>query len=260
MTFHEMYLSVKEKFGAHPEIMLKCSTLTVQIIDKADPFSHAFYLLWKNNKCILDQYHCDEYDICITGTQEEIEKMFTEQQYLVQEQHQLAIEGTFQNVMLFQKMLSYITSENTYLVQEEIISHILSEQAAARKDLDIIMQTLHLIFANSLISLPESFPVSSHQETKQETKPVHESKSKPQSQKTYPFNCGQIVKLSPSCKVYYDHDGKTKHSIYDLFGGPYAKIYSIVSVNDSQYELCWNSPAGNRKCFLVNKNMVIPVD
>lgn len=161
MTFDELYLSIKKKFSSHSEIMLNCENLSVQIIDVADTFSHAFYLLWKDNKCILDQYHCDEYDICITGTQAEIEQMFTEQQYLIQETNQLDIEGSFQNVMLFQKLLSYITNENTYTVQKETISKLLSEQTMVREDLGIVMQILQLMLANSLISLPENYIGSS---------------------------------------------------------------------------------------------------
>ncbi len=170
MTFDELYQSVKKRFRSHSEMILNCENLTVQIKDAADSFSHAFYLVWKNNKCILDQYHCDDYDVCITGTQAEIEKMFAEQQYLVQGQHHLEIEGSFQSVMLFQKLLSYITSENTYTIQKEVISNILSEQTTIRQDLDVVMQTLQLMLANSVISLPENYIGSSNKESKQDYK------------------------------------------------------------------------------------------
>jgi len=170
MTFDELYLSIKKRFSSHSEMILNCENLTAQIKDAADSFSHAFYLVWKNNKCILDQYHCDDYDVCITGTQAEIEKMFAEQQYLVQGQHHLEIEGSFQSVMLFQKLLSYITSENTYTIQKEVISNILSEQTTIRQDLDVVMQTLQLMLANSVISLPENYIGSSNKETKQDYK------------------------------------------------------------------------------------------
>ena len=170
MTFDELYLSVKKRFSSHSEMILNCENLTAQIKDAADSFSHAFYLVWKNNKCILDQYHCDDYDVCITGTQAEIEKMFAEQQYLVQGQHHLEIEGSFQSVMLFQKLLSHITSENTYTIQKKVISNILSEQTTIRQDLDVVMQTLQLMLANSVISLPENYIGSSNKETKQDYK------------------------------------------------------------------------------------------
>jgi len=170
MTFDELYLSVKKRFSSHSEMILNCENLTAQIEDAADSFSHAFYLVWKNNKCILDQYHCDDYDVCITGTQAEIEKMFAEQQYLVQGQHHLEIEGSFQSVMLFQKLLSHITSENTYTIQKKVISNILSEQTTIRQDLDVVMQTLQLMLANSVISLPENYIGSSNKETKQDYK------------------------------------------------------------------------------------------
>ena len=160
MTFDEVFYTIKKKFDSCPEILMKCENLTVQIKDTADMFSHAFYIVYKDGRCISDRYHCDNYDVCITGTQAEIELMFTEHQYLVLGNNQLDIEGSFSNVMLFQKLLSHITTENTYTVGKETISEILSEQTILRKDLDIVMQTLHLMLTDSLISIPENYTSS----------------------------------------------------------------------------------------------------
>ena len=266
MTFDELYLSVKKKFSSHPEIMLKCETLTIQIIDRNDRFSHAFYILWKDGKCILDQYHCDDYDIWISGTQAEIELLFKEKQYLLQETHQLEIEGSFHDVMLFQKLLSYITNENTYTVQQETISELLSEQAMVREDLGIVMQTLQLLLANSLISLPETVSRSNHGDdlkkakTPEKAKPAVKKSDKHTESKSSELKCGQLVKLNPKCKIYYDNYHQAKRSIYILVDAPHSKVYSILSFKDSKCELCFNSPHGTQLRFLVEKDMVIPVD
>ena len=185
MTFDEVFYTIKRKFDSCHEIMLKCENLTVQIKDTADMFSHAFYIVYKDGRCISDRYHCDNYDVCITGTQAEIELMFTEHQYLVLGNNQLDIEGNFSNVMLFQKLLSHITTENTYTVGKETISEILSEQTILRKDLDIVMQTLHLMLTDSLISIPENYTSSKKQnKARKEQNQAKKEQNKEQKSRT----------------------------------------------------------------------------
>ena len=59
--------------------------------------------------------------------------------------------------MAFQELLSYVTKDNSYIVQEEIISKMLMKQDMLSRDLGIIMQSLQLLLTSSLIALPENY-------------------------------------------------------------------------------------------------------
>ncbi len=169
MTFYELYEFVKKKFHDHPEMMLNFEKLAVQIVDISDYGS--FYILWENNKCSVEPFPYQNYDICIMGTLAEMKQMFTESQYLIQEDQQLNIEGSFCDVMRFQKLLSYITDEHNK--KQNSLSQLIAEQKIVRGDLEIIMQSLQLLITNSLISLPENY-VSAYESQKKNSKESQE--------------------------------------------------------------------------------------
>ena len=253
MTFDEVFHTVKKKLDSCSEIMLKCENLAVQIKDIADVFSHAFYIVYKDGRCISDQYHCDEYDVCITGTQTEIELMFTEHQYLVQGNNQLDIEGSFSDVMLFQKLLSHITTENTYTVGKETISEILYEQTILRKDLDIVMQTLQLMLTDSLIALPENYTSAKKAEQnpkKAEQKRKNQNKENPN---------GQKVRLSPKCK-FCEHNGKCIPLVQIIYN-PTSHTYDVIDHGEkSGYLLRYKDYYSTVFDFWVDEKYVIPVE
>ena len=263
MTFDEVFHTVKKKLDSCSEIILKCENLAVQIKDIADVFSHAFYIIYKDGRCISDRYHCDEYDVCITGTQTEIELMFTEHQYLVQGNNQLDIEGSFSDVMLFQKLLSHITTENTYTVGKETISEILYEQTILRKDLDIVMQILQLMLTDSLIALPENYTSAKKAEQnpkKTEQKRKNQSKENP---------IGQKVRLSPKCK-FCEHNGVRK-TVESMLDAPTSYIFEIrgyrpnfarghMPTEIEKYFLYVVDNTGKSVYFWVDEKYVIPVE
>lgn len=259
MNFDELYRSVKEKFCSHPEIILPCENLTVQIVDKADSFSHAFYLIWQNHQCILDQYHCDDYDVYITGTQDEIEKMFTEHQYLMQDQQQLSIEGSFNDVRMFQNLLSFITSENTYTIQKELLSDLLAEQKTMRDDLDVVMQTLHLMLANSMISLPERSMKSL--DTKELKEMLLDKSNDIINTVKNQMIVGKKVKLDPTCKYCYDsYYVDCLKNLSKVIYNASSYVYTVKCIKDKKVLLYTKNDYGQEFRFWVNENMIIPCD
>lgn len=152
MNFDELYKSIKNKFNEHNEMFLEREKLAIQI---TDVFDNAFYILWENDKCSLEPFHYNDYNVSINASQYDIEQLFTKRQYLFLARQSMNIKGSFVDVMDFQKLLSYITKDNNYNVQEEVISKMLFKQDSLRDDLGIIMQSLHLLLVNSLINLPE---------------------------------------------------------------------------------------------------------
>ena len=180
MTFNELYLSVKKKFEKHPEILLECEKLAVQV---TDVFDNAFYILWDNQKCSVEPFHYHDCNVCITGSQRDIELLFTERQYLFLAHKEINIQGSFQDVMAFQELLCYITKDNSYVVQEEIISKMLLKQDMLKEDLGIIMQSLQLLLTNSLVTLPDYQLVDPVQDSiknggQQKVAPITEEKTK----------------------------------------------------------------------------------
>jgi len=154
MTFQELYLSIKKKLNKHPEITLTCEKLAVQI---TDVFDNAFYILWENNQCSVEPFHYHDYNVSIIASQRDIELLFIERQYLFLARQTINIKGSFTDVMAFQELLSYVTKDNSYIVQEEIISKMLMKQDMLSRDLGIIMQSLQLLLTSSLIALPENY-------------------------------------------------------------------------------------------------------
>ena len=73
---------------------------------------------------------------------------------------EMIVKGSFEDVMQFQKVLSYITKDNALLIQEEIISNMLLKQDMIQNDLGLVMETLHLMLTNSLIDMPEKFTIN----------------------------------------------------------------------------------------------------
>ena len=176
MTFNELYLSVKKKFDKHPELLLEREKLAVQV---TDVFDNAFFILWDNQKCSVEPFHYHDCNVCITGSQRDIELLFTERQYLFLAHKEINIQGSFQDVMAFQELLCYITKDNSYVVQEEIISKMLLKQDMLKEDLGIIMQSLQLLLTNSLVTLPDYQLVDSVQDsTKNEGVLITEEKTK----------------------------------------------------------------------------------
>lgn len=62
------------------------------------------------------------------------------------------IHGSFSDVMDFQKILSCITGNNQLALSEDTDYNMIS----LKKDMGIIMESMHLLLANSLINLPEN--------------------------------------------------------------------------------------------------------
>ena len=153
MTFNAFYKAVKKKFNSHKELFLDCDQLSVQI---SDINNNSFYILWKDSKLSIEPYEYNGYDVRIQSTQDHLELLFEERQYIFTGQNTLNITGSFNAVMQFQKMLSFITKDNTLKIQEEIISNMLLKQDMISKDLGIIMESLHLLLVNSVMDI--SYP------------------------------------------------------------------------------------------------------
>lgn len=152
MTFNELYESIKKKFSEHPEIKLEREKLAIQI---TDIFDNAFYILWDNGKCLLEPFHYNDYDVCIVASQHDIELLFTEQQYFFIAHNTMNIIGSFVDVMEFQKLLSYVAKDSSYIAEEEVVSQILLKQDDIKKDLEIVMQSLQLLITNILLNNSE---------------------------------------------------------------------------------------------------------
>lgn len=152
MTFNQFYKSVKKKFNEHEEIVLDCDKIAIQI---SDINNKSFYILWENGKISVEPYTYNDFDVCITSSQDHLELLFTERQYIFSGQNALNIAGSFTDVMMFQRLLSFITKDNTLVIQEEIIANMLFKEDMISRDLGVIMETLHLLLVNNVIDLPE---------------------------------------------------------------------------------------------------------
>lgn len=151
MTFNQFFKSVKKKFNVHKEIILDCQKLSVQITDINN---NSFYILWENDELSLEPYPYNDYNVRITSSQDHLELLFEERQYIFVGQKNLNIIGSFTDVMMFQKLLSFITKDNGLSVQEEIISNMIYKQDLITKDLSIVMESLQLLLVNSIIDIP----------------------------------------------------------------------------------------------------------
>lgn len=151
MTFNHFFKSVKKKFNVHKEIILDCDKLSVQITDINN---NSFYILWENGELSLEPYPYNDYNVCITSSQDHLELLFEERQYIFVGQKNLNIIGSFTDVMMFQKLLSFITKDNGLSVQEEIISNMMYKQDMITKDLSMVMESLQLLLVNSIIDIP----------------------------------------------------------------------------------------------------------
>ncbi|MBQ7433520.1 MAG: SCP2 sterol-binding domain-containing protein [Lachnospiraceae bacterium] len=156
MTFKELFASVKKKFLEHPEIVIDRERLSVNI---TDIFGNSFYILWDNNKISVEPFEYRDNDVHIIASQHDLILLFTERQYLFATNQELNIRGSFDDVMAFQRILSYITKDNFYVVQEEMILNLLRNQSAVKQDLEIIMQALHLLLSNNLIGMTEKISI-----------------------------------------------------------------------------------------------------
>ena len=116
MTFKELFASVKKKFLEHPEIVIDRERLSVNI---TDIFGNSFYILWDNNKISVEPFEYRDNDVHIIASQHDLILLFTERQYLFATNQELNIRGSFDDVMAFQRILSYITKDNFYVVQAE---------------------------------------------------------------------------------------------------------------------------------------------
>ena len=152
MNFQELFLSVKKKISEHPEIILEREKLSVQI---SDVFDNAFYILWENGKCIVEPYHYNDYDVEIVVAQRDIEFLFTERQYLFLAYRDINVEGSFRDAMEFQRLLSYLTADNPFIVHEEMVSKILMKQDLMREDLGIIMSSIQLLVSGNVLKSVE---------------------------------------------------------------------------------------------------------
>ena len=88
--------------------------------------------------------------MCITSSQRNLEMLFSERQYLFSSylDREMKIQGLFEDVMSFQKILSYITKDNSMAVQESLISDLIIKQ-------DMMIEAVHLLLVNSITDLPE---------------------------------------------------------------------------------------------------------
>ena len=159
MNFNDLYNCVKKKFDEHQEIFLEIDFLAVNI---EDIYGSAFYILWQNSKITVEPFYYEDHNVCIKAPQRSLELLFTERQYLFHSymNKEMIVNGCFGDVMQFQKVLSYITKDNTLLIQEEIISNMLLKQDIIQNDLGLIMEALHLMLTNSLIDMPEKFTIN----------------------------------------------------------------------------------------------------
>ena len=159
MNFNDLYNCVKKKFDEHQEIFLEIDFLAVNI---EDIYGSVFYILWQNGKITVEPFYYEDHNVCVKAPQRSLELLFTERQYLFQSymNKEMIVKGSFEDVMQFQKVLSYITKDNALLIQEEIISNILLKQDMIQNDLGLVMETLHLMLTNSLIDMPEKFTIN----------------------------------------------------------------------------------------------------
>lgn len=220
MTFNELYQSVKNKFHGHYEIFLEREKLAVQI---TDVFDNAFYILWENGACSLEPYHYTDYDVSINASQHDIEQLFTKRQYLFLARHTMNIKGSFVDVMDFQTILSCITKDNSYIVQEEVISKMLLKQDSLRDDLGVIMRSLSLLLANSLLDLPEK---SIQKKKLPEKNPSETSKST-----MCPKEQNRFVKLKPTAKKCQNFQQQT----IDIPKSYFRKKWTVASTIDGKY-------------------------
>ena len=153
MTFQNLYEFVQKQLETHQEICLENDFLAVNI---KDLFDNAFYILWNDRKITVAPYFYQDYQVCITASQRTLELLFSERQYLFSAylNKELKVQGTFEDVMKFQKILSYITKDNSMAVQETLISDLIAKQ-------DMLIEAVHLMLVNSLTDLPKKTILSS---------------------------------------------------------------------------------------------------
>lgn len=156
MNFHDFYSCIKKKFDEHQEIFLDSDLLSVNI---EDIYGSVFCILWQSKKITVEPFFYGDYNVYIKAPQKSLELLFIERQYLFQSymNREMVVKGSFEDVMKFQKLLSYITKDNSLDVHEEIISEMLFKQDMIQNDLGLVMETLHLLLANSLMDMSEKF-------------------------------------------------------------------------------------------------------
>ena len=147
MTFSELYEFARKQFDSHQEIVLDRDFLAVNI---QDLFDNTFYILWQDRKLTVAPYFYQDYHVCITSSERNLEMLFSERQYLFSSylDREMKIQGLFEDVMSFQKILSYITMDNSMTVQESLISDLVIKQ-------DMLIEAVHLLLVNSITDLPE---------------------------------------------------------------------------------------------------------
>ena len=147
MTFSELYEFVRKQLDSHQEIGLDRDFLAVNI---QDLFDNTFYILWQDRNLTVAPYFYQDYHVCITSSQHNLEMLFSKRQYLFSSYHdrEMKIQGSFEDVMSFQKILSYITKDNCMAVQESLISDFIIKQ-------DMLIEAVHLLLVNSITDLPE---------------------------------------------------------------------------------------------------------
>ncbi len=114
---------------------MECTKLAIQI---EDIYSNSFYILWDNGKIFVEPYSYDDRDVLIVAPQHDLELLFSERQYIFSAylNKNMKIDGSFGDVMSFQRLISFITKDNFYTVQEEIISNMfLNPQNSFSKNL-----------------------------------------------------------------------------------------------------------------------------
>lgn len=225
MTFNELYQSVKNKFQGHNEIFLEREKLAIQI---TDVFDNAFYILWENGKCSLEPYHYTDYDVSINASQHDIEQLFTKRQYLFLARNTMNIKGPFADVMDFQTILSCITKDNSYVVQEEVISKMLLKQDSLRDDLGVIMRSLSLLLTNSLLDLPEKSIQEKASKQLSEKKPSEIEKVKTASRSKKPSD---LVKLKSTAKKLQN----SKHKTIDIPKSYFKKKWTVADKINKKY-------------------------
>lgn len=177
MKFKELYEYVKNNIENHQEIFIERKQLAVQITNTS---GKSFYILWKDEKIFLEPFNYNDYDVRIIATVKNIEKLFTEPDYLLNNYSYMNIDGSFIDVMDFRKILSCITEDKKCAEQKDMISDMLLKQDSLKEDLGIIMESMHLLLANSLINLPEASFKSC---TKEKNEAISESKITPAPKK-----------------------------------------------------------------------------
>lgn len=228
MTFNELYQAVKNKFQGHHEIFLEREKLAIQI---ANVFDNAFYILWENGKCSLKPYHYTDYDVSINASQHDIEQLFTKRQCLFLARHAMNIKGSFTDVMDFQTILSCITKDNSYVVQEEIISKMLLKQDSLHDDLGVIMRSLSSLLTNSLLDLPEK----SIQE--KAAKHLPEKKSS-ETEKAKTVSCSKEPSSLVKLKLTAKRCQNAKHKTIDIPKSYFKKKWTVAGkINEKYYSV-----------------------